>query len=582
MRLKSWHSSLLLALCVLTVYYPSLHAGYNSVDDLGMINHLDNSGPIDFYHHFFPEGRGVYYRPLTTLTYFFDRDVWGTIASFMHLENILIHLANSFLVLIITRKLLKLYEFRSEITALLATLLFALHPLATESTCWISGRTDLLAGFFLLSAFLLILMSLQKKQSVIICCSGVLLLAAALTKEIAVFILPGLLWFVIVYPYPDFPLLRRLKDRWFTLMIPVVGVVGYFVMRNFAMARDSGIKNVLGGISATSTTGGYDILDKIRVFFKVYGFYFKKLLIPWPLNFGIIEISGWYVLAGIVLAGLLIWFFVRADLFGALGLISFCILSPAILIPFGKMTWTPIAERYLYVSIAFFVPMVAISLAWMGKQWGPISLRRGCYITILILVVFFSTTLHRAWIWQDNERLYVDTMKKNPDFLPAKSELASALIRKGKRLEAEALLATMQSISGSNSFLNDDINLAQILLGNGELIEAHDLLIGYQDKPGKKHHAILQTLLKINIQRLGMVDDPAERSQIQQESLSWLLEQQRIRPDPFTLYRIGKMQLSSGQREAALVFFKRAYERSSVDSHYHAAAATFIEQLEGI
>ena len=53
MRLKPWHSSLLLSLCVLAVYYPSLHAGYNSVDDLGMINRLVNSGPIDFITIFF-------------------------------------------------------------------------------------------------------------------------------------------------------------------------------------------------------------------------------------------------------------------------------------------------------------------------------------------------------------------------------------------------------------------------------------------------------------------------------------------------------------------------------------------------
>ena len=132
MRLKSWHSSLLLSLCVLAVYYPSLHAGYNSVDDLGMINHLDNSGPINFFHHFFPQGGGVYYRPLTTLTYFFDRDAWGTIASFMHLENILIHLANSFLVLIITRKFLKLYKI-SKSLIISTTLLLEKNTIFTKT-----------------------------------------------------------------------------------------------------------------------------------------------------------------------------------------------------------------------------------------------------------------------------------------------------------------------------------------------------------------------------------------------------------------------------------------------------------------
>ena len=579
MRLKYWHSSLLLSLCVLAVYYPSLHAGYNSVDDLGMINRLINSGPINLHHHFFPHGGGVYYRPLTTLTYFFDRDVWGTIASFMHLENILIHLANSFLVLFLTRRLLALYQSESENIALLATLLFALHPLATESVSWISGRTDLLAGFFLLSAFLLILMSLQKKQSIAICCSGVLLLTAALTKEIAVFILPGLLWCIIIYPQQNLSFLDRLKDRWLHLVVTVAGISGYFVMRSFAMARDSGIKHVVSGLISTTTADGFDLLDKVRIFLKVYGFYFKKLFLPWPLNFGIIEISGWNVLAGVVLACLLIWFFLRADIFGALGLISFCVLSPAILIPFSKMTWTPIAERYLYVSIAFFVPMVALFLAGKGKQRSSVFLRRSQYVLMIILVVFFSTTLHRAWIWQDNERLYTDTVKKSPDFLPAKSELASALIRKGKTEQAEAILVAMQSKSSSSSFLNDDMYLAQSLMVKGELLKARDLLINSLDNPGKKYHELLQILLKINSKRLGKINNPDERMQVQQESLKWLLEQQRVRPNPFTLYRIGKMQLSCGNKDAALEYFRRAYSGSPRDSHYRDAAKKFIQQL---
>jgi hypothetical protein len=38
--------------------------------------------------------------------------------------------------------------------SLLAGLLFALHPVHTESVAWISGRTDLLATFFFLLAFI--------------------------------------------------------------------------------------------------------------------------------------------------------------------------------------------------------------------------------------------------------------------------------------------------------------------------------------------------------------------------------------------------------------------------------------------
>ena len=51
MRLKSWHCLLLLVLAVLVVYYPTLQAGFNSTDDLNMINismDLGNDDPVLF------------------------------------------------------------------------------------------------------------------------------------------------------------------------------------------------------------------------------------------------------------------------------------------------------------------------------------------------------------------------------------------------------------------------------------------------------------------------------------------------------------------------------------------------------
>ena len=53
MKLKFWHGLLLTGWLVLVVYYPALHAGYNSVDDLKMINTIENSGALDLKGLFF-------------------------------------------------------------------------------------------------------------------------------------------------------------------------------------------------------------------------------------------------------------------------------------------------------------------------------------------------------------------------------------------------------------------------------------------------------------------------------------------------------------------------------------------------
>ncbi|MGK2905858.1 MAG: tetratricopeptide repeat protein [Desulfuromonadales bacterium] len=576
MRLKTWHCLSLLALAVLLAYYPSLSAGYNSVDDLKMITNIDQSGLLDLQRLFVRSG-SYYYRPLTILSYTLDRDLWGSIPSFMHLENILLHLVCTLLVFAITRRLLSHWGIKEKGLALFAALFFALHPIATESVSWISGRTDPLMAVFLLLAVWLTLLALSSGRHLTALYGGLALLLACLAKEVAVFILPGLLWLIVVYPGPA-ALQNRLRRRFWMLLMPTAGIAGYFVLRHLAIARDSGISTALKGV----TGGDYDLLNKVRVAFKVYGFYFKKLLIPWPLNFGIIKISDWYVLAGILLVALLLYLLWRADVVGAFGIMAFCVLSPALLVVFGNMTWTPLAERYLYTSAALFAPLAAFTILRLQSLVAVQHRRRLDLALTALLLVFFATTLHRSWIWQDNLRLYQDTVAKSPDFSAAKTELASALLRKGRSTEAEEVLVGMQGGSNTTGYINDDMNLAEVLLSRGEVEEARAILLPLLNMNPKKYYDVLQALLRTNDQRIDRVETPDLRLAIQQESLDWLEEQQRLRPNAFTVYRIAKLQLAMGDKMAALTSFRAALAKAPTEAHYRGAAQTFIKKLESL
>jgi tetratricopeptide (TPR) repeat protein len=481
------------------------------------------------------------------------------------------------LVFVITKRLLPLWGVKGQGPALFAALFFALHPIATESVSWISGRTDPLMAVFLLLAVWLTVLALSSGRPLVALAGGGALFLACLAKEVAVFILPALLWLIVVYPgYGGW--LDRLRRRWWALLKPTLGIIGYFALRHLAITRDSGINTALKGV----TGGDYDLLDKGRIAFKVYGFYLKKLFVPWPLNFAIVEISDWYVLAGILLAALLLYLLWRADVAGAFGLMAFCVLSPALLVVFGKMTWTPLAERYLYTSIALFAPLAAFLVVRL-RTLVSATLRLRCDLAlVLLLLAFFGTTLHRAWIWQDNLRLYQDTLAKSPNLAPVQTELASALMRKGRTAEAEEILAGMQTGSNAPDYINDDINLAGSLLSRGDLEGARAILLPLLNTNPKKYYDLLQHLLRINDHRIGQAETPALRLAIQQESLAWLGEQQRLRPSAFTTYRIAKMQLSMGDKPAALISFHAALAKAPVDAYYRGAAEIFIKQLDGL
>lgn len=187
--------------------------------------------------------------------------------------------------------------------------------------------------------------------------------------------------------------------------------------------------------------------------------------------------------------------------------------------------------------------------------------------------------MYRSWIWQDNERLYRDTVQKSPDFPPAKAELATALSNKGKTEEARSVLASMQNDTAP-SYIVDDLNLARLMLHNDEFDDARNILLELYANHPKKRYEVLQILLKVNDKQLGYESDSARKLAMQKESLQWLQEQKKLKPSPFTDYRIGKKQLVLGLDKEAAESFRAVLAKAPADAFYRGAAKTMLEKLE--
>lgn len=90
-------------------------------------------------------------RPLIALAYLWDAFVWGANPLGYHLTNVLFHALNTVLVFLLARLLTQ----ANCALALLAALLFALHPVHVEAVVWVVARTDLISTFFYLGSLLL-------------------------------------------------------------------------------------------------------------------------------------------------------------------------------------------------------------------------------------------------------------------------------------------------------------------------------------------------------------------------------------------------------------------------------------------
>ena len=83
---------------------------------------------------------GENYHPVAALTFWLDHALWGVASWGCHLSNLLLHIATSVLVAVIARHLTG-----SNLAAMAAGLLFAVHPAHVESVNWLKNRSQLTA-----------------------------------------------------------------------------------------------------------------------------------------------------------------------------------------------------------------------------------------------------------------------------------------------------------------------------------------------------------------------------------------------------------------------------------------------------
>ena len=142
---------LLLALSVLP-YLNALRGAF-VFDDIGLIvRHPVVQGPFRLWtiltaDYWASVKEALLWRPVTTLSFALDRAVAGSSPVWPHAVNLLLHASVTLLWASLIRRMT-----RRDSLALVAGLLFAVHPLHTEAVTWISGRAELLAAAYSLAA----------------------------------------------------------------------------------------------------------------------------------------------------------------------------------------------------------------------------------------------------------------------------------------------------------------------------------------------------------------------------------------------------------------------------------------------
>ena len=193
-----WAAPAAIVLLAITLHWSLLDKGFVSDDLSQVLNNPYLRSPRSlgqiFSSHVWsfrgPEEKSNYYRPMMHLLYMACYGLFGLESAGFHAANLLFHAGCSLLVFYLGRALGAAWC--AGPSALLAALLFAVHPVHTEAIAWIAAVTELsYAFFFLLSVYLYV----RGRPA----WSAAVAMLALLSKETALMLLPLLVvyehWF---------------------------------------------------------------------------------------------------------------------------------------------------------------------------------------------------------------------------------------------------------------------------------------------------------------------------------------------------------------------------------------------------
>ncbi len=401
----------------------------------------------------------MYYRPLINVTYLVDYQIWQLRPLGYHLTNVLVHIAVSLVILWIGSLLL-----RDWLASFVAALVFALHPVHSQSVSFIAGRTDLVSTLFFLLAFGLYLRWRESGRWPAYAGSAVAFVLALLSKEVAV-----MLPFVLVayeWAFPREPGARPILARAIRGVGPLLALLAVFLVVRVL---------VLGDVLLDRASPAWaDVVPRILTTLKLVSWYAWATIVPYPVSpsqsvsvvRSVLDPPFLLAAAGLVplLAGTVIAAIrSRAAFFFAAWF--WLTLAPAAALNLLPGSSPIVADRFLYLPSVGFCVLLALGVRRLVGEVRDIEseqVRRAPTVALAGLLVLFAVlTIWRNEYWKDDLRLYYRMEDTDPQSLLAAVNLGLMHLTRLEAQEATIDFEKALAIAPDN---------ARVLVGYGLLL----------------------------------------------------------------------------------------------------------------
>ena len=557
-------SVLVIGMAIAFVYGPTIDAPLIFDDEVTLLQNpsihqlwpLIGNAP-DFGPLHPSPGTPVSARPLVNLTfaanyYFDDVQPRG-----YRVVNIIIHALAACLLWVLVSRTLRLPKFKGQYDSsagwigFLSALIWAVHPVNTETVVYITQRTELMVGLFYIATVLASSCYLNANRRATRVASLALAVTASLAGMVSKEMMVSVPAVVLVYHRVFFERSfgNMIRDAWKLYACLVLS------WGPLATLYAYGFRTPGGGLGEGVALHHWWLSQSPVVFL-----YWRMAFWPWPLvihyQFPVLTelASAWpWVIGNVILIGVSVLGFARRLPIAFVIIAFYAILSPTLLIP---LPMEPAVERRMYLPLAVIVPWVVASgcglmLAalkrsethWIRNVFSTVSIA-----TILVVVVLFATlSKRRLELFQDQLALWQDALVHQPRNPIALYSVGTLLALDGK--VKESALYFEKSFQSDPTYYKSSYNLAHAW-----------------DRLGKNQEAIKQYRKTLQIKP----QDPATHLNLgrlleyegqPRQAIFHYREAISATPD-FALARtnLGLLLLSQGQEESAIKQLQTALE----------------------
>lgn len=545
-------SLLLILSLVCGLVYQNTLLNEFTFDDMPVVNdnyyikhsvYLSDVFNLNYFEYF----RENSYRPVVTLSYFMDYALWGLSSKGFHFTNVVLHGINALLVFCLVFRLCG-----NSSVSFVATMIFAVHPVATESVNAVGFREELLVVLCVCGGLLLFLNVLESCRrhswawcAVFFILSLFLFFVGLFSKETTV-VFPVLLWFVCLYVSRGEPISLKEEDRPAVAarrLTAVYGVLVFCVIAFYGVVRFYIFQNPLEHRPVFTPDIGQRILSGI----SIAGYYGKLFLFPFPLTaaYSFPKIVGFELLRPALTLCLMIFLSRgiwatgnRLLLFGwAWFWVSW--LPTSNFYPLN----TPVAERFLYLpSIGVFILFAALF-----EMYCRLAYVRN--VVIGIILCWAALTIDRNKDWETYDKLWTQAYKVSPRSPDALNNLGVYYFKKENYGEAIGFFETAIKLKPENPMPYSNLGLSYYFKNDPGMAVAV-LERGLALNP-------MEYTLLVNLGRVKLDKGPIEEGM---NLLRLALAMRPHIPEPFLL--MGNYYVSIDQYDQARHMYEAAREKN--------------------